>query len=213
MALDLTPEKAFIFRITHISNVPWILDHGAHCASSDVRDPNFRPIGDPDLIVKREVRPIPVPPHGTISDYVTFYFTPHSPMLYNIKTGFRGIEKIPMRDIAILVTSLRTLREQGVPFLFTDRHAYLGAAQFLGDLAHLGLIDWPILRARDFARSLDDLGKIERYQAEALVHGSVPVQSLHGIACHGDDECGTIQNEVKSRGLELKVVAMPGWYF
>jgi len=25
---NLGPEKAFIFRITHIENVPWILEHG-----------------------------------------------------------------------------------------------------------------------------------------------------------------------------------------
>lgn len=213
MALDLTPQKAFIFRITHVANVPWILDHGVYCASSDVRDPDFRPIGDPDLIIKREGHPIPVPPRGTISDYVTFYFTPHSPMLLNIRTGFRGIEQVPMREIAILVSSLHTLREQGVPFLFTDRHAYLGAAQFSDDLAELSRIDWPILRARDFARSVDDLGKIERYQAEALIHRHVPVAALHGIACHGGDECGTITEEVKRRDLDLKVVAKPGWYF
>lgn len=25
---DLNPEKAFIFRIVHVANVPWILEHG-----------------------------------------------------------------------------------------------------------------------------------------------------------------------------------------
>ena len=32
---DLNPQRAFIFRIVHIANVPWILDHGGlHCQSS-----------------------------------------------------------------------------------------------------------------------------------------------------------------------------------
>jgi len=62
--MDLTPERALIFRITHVSNVPRILDHRVHCASSNVHDPNFRPIGDPDLIIKRERHTIPVPPGG-----------------------------------------------------------------------------------------------------------------------------------------------------
>ena len=52
MAMNLSPERARIFRITHIANVPWVLDHGLGCASSDVLDPDFRPIGDPDLIAK-----------------------------------------------------------------------------------------------------------------------------------------------------------------
>jgi len=113
----------------------------------------------------------------------------------------------------MLVSSLHTLSEQGAPFLFTDRHAYLRAAQFSDDLAEPSRIDWPILRARDFARSVDDLGKIERYQAEARIHRYVPIAALHGIACHGGDECGTITDEVKRRGFDLKVVAKPGWHF
>ena len=70
MAMDLTPERSLIFRITHVSNVPWILDHGVHCASSDVLDPNFRPIGSADLTTKRARRAVPVSPGGTIENYV-----------------------------------------------------------------------------------------------------------------------------------------------
>lgn len=211
--MDLTPERALIFRITHIANVPWILDHGLCCASSEVLDPNFRSIGSADLIAKREHHPVPAPPYGAISDYVTFYFTPYSPMLLNIKTGYNGVTPRPMSQIAILVSSLHTLREQGVPFLFADRHAYLQAAQFFSNLVDLSRIDWAILRGRDFARSTDDVGKMERYQAEALVHHHVPVAALGGIVCHGDAECGTITAEVTRRGLDVEVIAKPGWYF
>lgn len=43
--LNLTPERARIFRITHIDNVPWILENGLHCGSSNVRDSGFIQIG------------------------------------------------------------------------------------------------------------------------------------------------------------------------
>ena len=101
----ISRENAFIFRITHIENVPWLLENGIHCSNSDQRDPNFHPIGNPDLIDKRTRRVVPVPPGGTLSDYVPFYFTHHSPMLYNIKTGYNGIMMTPMSEIVILVTS------------------------------------------------------------------------------------------------------------
>src|SRR6476469_2089684 len=99
-ALILTPEKAQIFRITHIKNVPWILENGVHCRNSDCSDPEFIQIGSPDLIDKRKFKRVKIAPWGTLSDYVPFYFTPHSPMLYNIKTGWNGIKMVPMRDIA-----------------------------------------------------------------------------------------------------------------
>ena len=211
--IDLTPKKALVFRITHISNVAWILDHGLHCASSEVRDPDFRTIGDPDLIAKRAAHVVPAPPGGTISDYVAFYFTPCSPMLFNIKTGHREIEKIPMRDIAILVSSLPTLDACGVKYLFTDCHAYLADAQYFSDLAELQRIDWQILRGRDFAYSPEDPGKMQRYQAEVLAHDHVPVCALRAIVCCSQAECGTINTEIERRGLHLKVIARPGWFF
>ena len=131
---SLSPEKALIFRITHIANAPWILANGLHCRSSAAQDPDFEEIGNPDLIDKRTHQIVPVPPGGTLSDYVPFYFTPYSPMLYNIKTGWRGITRRPMSQIVILVSSLPTLAEHGVPFLFTDRHASLVNAIFSNDL-------------------------------------------------------------------------------
>ena len=51
--LELTAQRARIFRITHIENLHWILAHGLQCGSSAVQDPNFIQIGNPDLIVKR----------------------------------------------------------------------------------------------------------------------------------------------------------------
>jgi hypothetical protein len=68
----LNPKDALIFRVTHRDNLPWILDHGLHAKSSNVLDPNFRRIGDLDLIDKRSTRRVRVGQGGTLSDYVPF---------------------------------------------------------------------------------------------------------------------------------------------
>ena len=96
MSKDLNPQKALIFRIVHRDNVPWILDHGLHCRNSGSADPNYVEIGNPDLISKRNHHSVPKPPGGTLSDYVPFYFTPFSPMLLNITTGWGGILMNPL---------------------------------------------------------------------------------------------------------------------
>jgi hypothetical protein len=93
---SLKPENGLIFRIAHIDNVPWILDHGLHCRNTPERDPNYVEIGNPELIQKRTHRVVPIPPGGVLSDYIPFYFTPHSPMLLNIKTGHNGITQRQM---------------------------------------------------------------------------------------------------------------------
>jgi hypothetical protein len=154
MALTLTPEKALIFRITHRDNVPWILDNGMHAPNGKC-DPEYRNIGNVDLIDKRSRRRVDVPPGGTLSDYVPFYFTPYSIMMLNIKTGFR-VNHIPNDEIVIFVSSLLDVAAQGCKFVFTDQHAYPVMANYCTDLAQLDQIDWPILQNRDFKTDPDD---------------------------------------------------------
>src|SRR5881392_1033159 len=97
----LNCEKALIFRITHRDNLPWILANGLHCRNSNQTDSHFVTIGNPDLIDKRSRHPVKVPPGGTLSDYVPFYFTPLSPMLLNIKSGYNGIRQRSNDEIII----------------------------------------------------------------------------------------------------------------
>ncbi len=97
--MNLSPTKALIFRIIHRDNLPWILDNGLHARTGKISDPNYRNIGNPDLIDKRSRRVVHVGPGGTLSDYVPFYFTPFSIMIYNIKTGYGGIPPVANEDI------------------------------------------------------------------------------------------------------------------
>ena len=210
---SLKPENGFIFRIAHIANVPWILDHGLHCRNSPERDPNYIEIGNPELIEKRTHRVVPIPPGGVLSDFIPFYFTPHSPMLYNIKTGYQGITRRPMSEIVIMVSALPKLAAQEIPFVFTDRHAYLQTASFFSDLAQLDRIPWALLQNRDFKRDLYDPGKFERYQAEALVHRRLPIAALSGIICHSDAQKTTLLGEIEKRRQTLQILVKSDWYF
>jgi hypothetical protein len=209
---SLTQEKALIFRIVHRDNAAWIMANGMHCRNSAVRDPNFVQIGNPELIDKRHDRAILCPPGGTLSDYVPFYFTPITPMFFNIKTGFNGMRRCSLDEIVIFVSSLPKLGAHGVPFLFADRHAYLAAAQFSPDLSKLGLIDWEILRRRDFRRDPEDPGKLERYQAEALVYRHLPMDVVLGVMCYNNSVTAAMERQAKACGCELQVITRPGWY-
>lgn len=210
---SLNPEKALIWRILHRHNLPWVLKNGIHCGNSSIRSREWVSIGNAELIEKRAARPVPVPPGGTLGDYVPFYFTPFSVMLRNIHTGWNGIKQVPNADIVILVSSLRRVSELGLSFLFTSSHAYSGLARFHDDLARLDQIDWPLLQRRDFKRDPEDPGKLERYQAEALVHRHVPLEALLGIVCYTDGVRAEIEGTMRASGLSLPVYTRPNWYF
>ncbi len=208
----LTPEKALIFRITHVSNLGWILANGLHCCNGAISDPGYIQIGNSELIIKRAVRAVPIAPGGTLNDYIPFYFTPYSPMLLNIKTGYNGVTKRSMDEIAILVSSLPKVQQLGVSFVFTDRHAYLQTAQFHNQLGRLDSIDWKIIRTRDFKRDPENPGKLERYQAEALIHRRLPVEALLGIVCYNNNRRGEIQANCDNLNLQTQVMSKPDWY-
>ncbi len=134
-------------------------------------------------------------------------------MLLNIKTGWNGIPRRENREIIVLVSSIAKLAADHLTFLFTDRHAYLVTAQFFSDPADLDQIDWPLLRNRDFRRDPGDPGKLERYQAEALVHRHLPNEAMLGIVCYDGATQAWLQTLVASHRPPLVVVSRPGWYF
>lgn len=211
MLVDITPEKARIYRITHRDNIPGILDRGLICRN-EAGAAEFRNIGDLDLIDKRSRHPVPVPPGGMLSDYVPFYFTHASPMLYKIVTGY-GISRCPRPEIVFAVTSLHLLLETNIKFVSTDRHALLAAARFSDDLGCLDRIDWDILQRKDFKRDPEDPEKLERYQAECLVYRKVPLAGLLGFACYDVQTQKIIKDDLAARGIKLPVAVRSEWYF
>ena len=209
---ELTPEKALIFRVTHIDNVPWILANGLHCSTSEVQDPHFVAIGNPDLIQKRTIKQVPVGPGGTLDDYVPFYFTPCSPMLYNVRTG-HGVTRQTPEKLAFLVVSLRSLAAHNVPFVFSDRHAYMALASFWTTLDALDGLGWNYWQQRDFKRDPNDPSKFERYQAEALIYRHMPAERIEAIVCSGDPVRAQTVGMVHNYGRQIEVVCRSHWFF
>lgn len=184
-----------------------------YCRNADIQAPDYQTIGNNELIEKRQHREVTISPFGTLSDYIPFYFTPYSPMMLNINTGYNGVQQVANEDIVIVVSSLFRLQEKGVSFVFTDRHAYLFNAGFYNTLDKLGQIDWPILQQRDFQRDPDNPEKIERYQAEALVHQYLPVEAFIGLVCYTETIKEQLQKMAEERDQSLKIVKKTSWYF
>lgn len=213
MSTKLNPEKGLLFRIVHVDNVPWILRHGIRCRNSDHQDPDYIDIGSASLIEKRSRKRVPIPPGGTLSDYVPFYFTPWSIMMFNIHTGYGGVTKRNNKDIIVFVTSVHRLHEQGLPFVFTDQHAYAIDTEYFNDIEDLTRIDWALLQSRNFKTDDADPGKQLRYQAEALVHEHLPVSALLGTACYDSSVQEKLESLVAQNGHDLTVKTIPKWYF
>ena len=97
--------------------------------------------------------------------------------------------------------------------IFTNSHAYYQWTTYFSNLADLNRIDWSLLQARDFNRDVNDPGKFERYQAEALVHQYCPVSSLLGLVCYDGQMKTQLERQLQQAGVSLPVEVRPGWYF
>jgi len=102
------------------------------------------------------------------------------------------------------------LRKENVPFVFSDRHAYLRTAQFSNDLDDLDRIIWPALQARDFKK--DDADKFEKYQAEALVYKHVPVSSLKAVVCYNAEIKHRVADHAERHDADVKIIAQKKWF-
>jgi hypothetical protein len=205
----VSPGEGLVFQVTHLSNAPWILGYGLMSA---VPDPAFVEIGNPDLVERRRRRPVPVPPGGTLGDYVSFHFTPHLPALGHIKIGRHGITRRPISELIIVVSSLPTLAQAKVPFVFTDQHASLATATFFTSLADLPRLEWPLWLERDVELDISDPDRPARYAAEALAYQHVPVHALLGVACYGDEQERALHAMVGRASVACPVWRRPQWF-
>jgi ssDNA thymidine ADP-ribosyltransferase, DarT len=136
------PKDVAIYRMVHYANLPFVIDHGLHCSHCEPTNPNYVPIGQPNIVSKRKDKRIDFPPGGILSDYVPFYFHYRMPMLHNISTGkvkgFNGSQE----DIIYLATRPNKVQDMGVDFIFTDRHAGLAVASGFSSLDDLSQLSW-----------------------------------------------------------------------
>ena len=75
------------------------------------------------------------------------------------------------------------------------------------------MIDWPLLQRRDFKRDADDLSKLERYQAEALIHQHCPIEALLGVVCYNEEIKNSVEQCMNRVGVARPVYVRDGWYF
>ncbi len=204
-------EKALAFRILHMDNIPDALRIGARSITSAATNQAYVPIGNSDIIEKRKKKAVTAPPGGVLADYVPFYFSPRSMMLFNILTGYSVTKRRP-DEIAILVTSVPHLVKRQTAFVFSDGHALMAQTKFFNDPGELHRIDWDILRRSDSMKSDSDPGKSQRYQAELLVHDRVEVADLLGLACFDGTSRAKLERVASEAGVTITVRERPKWY-
>lgn len=195
--------------MVHSDNLEYLLRHGMHASSHPDKDPDYIFIGDSTLTQQRNEFEIPLTGCGNIGEYVAFYFGTLSPMLFNIKTGYRGITKRPQSDIVYVCCKLESIAREACEFVFCDGHAKNRLTQFFSDTRDLDKVDWSLRWERYWRNSEDDYDRQRRKQAEFLVRNHVPANCVDHIVVY-DQEKATFVTEILNRlTLNIPVTINP----
>jgi len=203
-------KRIYLYRMTHIENIPHVLQNGITHGSSVNANPEFIPIGDGSLITTRSNFMLN---NGIrLGDYVPFYFGSRTPMLYVIQNGFNMVPPTPAENIVYIVCSVQKIIDLELDFIFTDGHAVDGfSSQYTtADVQNIdSIIDKEAIDAK-YWRDENDLDKKRRKEAEFLVLGDIPNQAILGYITYNENA----KMKIISHGADsTKVLTKPEYYF
>ncbi len=202
-------QLKYAFRLTHIDNIQYIMSHGLVRSVSTLRDENYVPIGDVQVIQIRKDRKY----HGyCLSDYMPFYFGPRSPMLYVIQHGFNGVRKVAPENIVYCVVRIEDIIKNDVGCIFTDGHALSSLTNYYGK-NELSILD-SFVKYDDvysaYWNSEMDIDLKRRKEAELLINDDLPVQYIRGFVVYNE----TAKTRLINIGVAAElIVVKPGFYF
>ena len=177
-------SRIFLYRMTHIENIPHILQRGiTHISSPNVNN-NYVPIGDGSLIARRDA--FSVGNGRMLGSYIPFYFGTRMPMLYVIQNGYNGVNAISPKDIIYCVVSVEQILNYNLEYVYTDGHAVESISTFFfpRDIDNIETnIDREAINSK-FWKDEDDLDKKRRKEAEFLVGNDIPHNAILGYAVY-----------------------------
>ncbi len=208
--------------MTHIANVPHILEWGITHKNSLHANKNFVTIGDLSLIDARRKKQITVDngdflnfnaPSIILGDFIPFYFGIKMPMLYVMQNGGNFvIRATPPKDIIYLVCSINRIISSKLDFYFSDGHATDSLTTFYdkSQIQNLPtIVNWKAVIAAYWGGQ-DNLNIKRKKQAEFLVSGDIPPSFILGLACFNDEA----KNELIGMGVDEKTIkVVPGAYY
>lgn len=211
---DNIPSPVYLYRMIHVDNLEFILDEQElRSVTHPNRDPDYTGIGDSTLIQSRGSKTIHLTPGGSFRDYVSFYFGPRSPMLYEIKYGYNNVTKRNQEEIIYLVTTVDSIVNHNCDYVFFDGHGYHKFSGCYKDLRDLDQVDWQIVNAKYWNNREDDMDRKRRKQAEFLVHQSVPWSAIQGICVYTNTAKQNVERLLNSRNISCTVITKTDFYY
>lgn len=190
-----------LFYITHVDNVPSILNHGilSHEAIESQGVP-FTPIYDSGIVSSRKEKS--TPDGKSLWDYSNVYFQPRNPMMYRV------IHEKDKRDLVIL--GLRPEVLQSPHAFITDGNAANNSTQYFEVSEGMKAIEsqWKVIQS-DWWNETD--GSKRRIMSECLVPEKISHACIHTIFVADHEAKKRVEKLIPA--AKIPVVPEPKFFF
>lgn len=192
-------NNVILYRITHIENIPHILQYGITHKDSINKNTVYQNIGDLSLIDTRSKKRVYIdngeidPSNGmaaiTLGDYIPFYFGVKMPMLYVAQHGGNFVERATSpSDIIYLGCSVSKIISSKLNFFFSDGHATDMLTSFydkskIDELVNI--VDWDAVKS-SYWGGAENLNVKRKKQAEFLVSGDLSPEFIIAFGCFNE---------------------------
>jgi len=195
--------------MTHIENIPHILENGITHSKSLNANLNFVPIGDSSLISKRSE--FLLDNGRKLGEYIPFYFGVRTPMLYVVQKGFNMVASIPPEKIIYCVSSVQKIIDLKLDFVFTDGHAVdrLSMQYAINDIQNIDTIIDKNSIVSKYWIDENDLDRKRKKEAEFLVLGDIAQSAILGYISYNEKA----KNSLIDFGIDTASVYSKSQYY
>jgi hypothetical protein len=204
----------WLFRIISIDNLEADLKQGLFSKLNAPKDGIRTVIGNTEIITQRDMRNVLCFPGTVVNNFVPFYFSVRTPMLYNIHSG-HGVQQIHQKNIVYLCIPLLDLANPDFIWCFTDGNAAKRITKYYTNLESIDSLDWRSIKTTDFSHDNadGDEDRIRKKHAEFLVRDHVPSNKIKGIAVYNQEAKDRVQQILKELNLNLEIKIKKSFYF
>lgn len=211
------PTPTPIFRFLHVDNLETCLRRGGLHAPNHTPNDGlpYRTIHNVNIQNQRRVTRIPCGSRGVIHDYVSFYFGPRSPMLFQLHTGRVAGYTGGQEPLIYVVSTAQAVQTIGAGFVFSDGHGIATFTKWFDSLTDLNKVDWDAVYATVWRDTVDDMDRQRRKQAEFLVHRRCDWSLIHEIGVLNERMKTRVEETIRGFPQEMTrpVNVRPQWYY
>lgn len=209
----MIPNPIYLYHITHVSNLPKIIQAGGLKPKSQVND--YLNIAHNAIQEKRSDKKVSCEPGGTLHQYVPFYFCTRSPMLYTISQGNVSEYDGGQEQVIYLVSTVEKVDVNSLKYAFTDGHPIMAISEFYNDLKNIGYVNFELMNEQWWNDTDEKPDRKRQRQAEFLVYKFFPWQLIAGIAVKTSTLLAEVNKIIEEANPQYKpkIAIKQNWYY